>query len=92
MRPSPIFLGILAVAVAGGFLAAYGDYTNLRDPMLIAGVVLLVLGGWMASLTLHEFGHAFVAFRGGDHEIAHKGTSRWTSGATPTPSCPLCCR
>lgn len=41
--------------------------------MFIAGVVLLVLGGWMASLTLHEFGHAFVAFRGGDHEIAHKG-------------------
>ncbi|MBB1152828.1 site-2 protease family protein [Amycolatopsis dendrobii] len=76
MRPSPIFLGILAVAVAGGFLAAYGDSTTLlgsRDPMFIAGVVLLVAGGWMTSLTLHEFGHAFVAFRGGDHEIAHKG-------------------
>jgi len=76
VRPSPIFFGILAVAVAGGFLAAYGDVSTIlqrRDPMLVAGVVLLVLGGWMASLTLHEFGHAFVAFRGGDHEVAHKG-------------------
>ncbi|WP_020664970.1 site-2 protease family protein [Amycolatopsis benzoatilytica] len=73
MRPSPIFFGILAVAVAGGFLAAYGDISKGRDPMLVAGVVLLVLAGWMASLTLHEFGHAFVAFRGGDHDVAHKG-------------------
>lgn len=76
MRPSPIFLGILAVSVAGGFLAAYGDSSTLRsarDPMFIAGVVLLVAGGWIASLTLHEFGHAFVAFRGGDHEVARKG-------------------
>ena len=76
MCPSPIFFGILAVAVAGGFLAAYGDISSLqthRDPMLVAGVVLLVLAGWMVSLTLHEFGHAFVAFRGGDHEVAHKG-------------------
>ncbi|RJQ78530.1 site-2 protease family protein [Amycolatopsis panacis] len=76
MRPSPIFLGILAVSVAGGFLAAYGDSSTLlssRDPMFVAGVVLLVAGGWIASLTLHEFGHAFVAFRGGDHEVARKG-------------------
>ncbi|WP_033293806.1 site-2 protease family protein [Amycolatopsis jejuensis] len=76
MRPSPIFLGLLVVTVAGGFLAAYGDPTTLtgnRDPMFVAGVVLLVAGGWIVSLTLHEFGHAFVAFRGGDHEVAHKG-------------------
>ena len=77
MRPSPIFLGILAVTVLGGVLAAFGDATTLSgqkyDPLLVAGVVLLVAGGWVASLTLHEFGHAIVAFRGGDHSVAHKG-------------------
>jgi Zn-dependent protease len=36
-------------------------------------VVILVLAGWALSLTLHEFGHAFVAFRGGDHSVADKG-------------------
>ncbi|AUI61536.1 site-2 protease family protein [Amycolatopsis sp. BJA-103] len=77
MRPSPIFLGILAVTVLGGVLAAFGDATTISsqkyDPLIIAGVVLLVAGGWVASLTLHEFGHAVVAFRGGDHSVAHKG-------------------
>ncbi|OLZ54977.1 site-2 protease family protein [Amycolatopsis keratiniphila] len=77
MRPSPIFLGILAVTVLGGVLAAFGDTTTISsrkyDPLIIIGVVLLVAGGWVASLTLHEFGHAMVAFRGGDHSVAHKG-------------------
>jgi Zn-dependent protease len=76
VRPSPVFFGILAVAVLGGFLAAYGDSASLfgsKDPMFIAGVVLLVAGGWIASLTLHEFGHAIVAYRGGDGGIADKG-------------------
>ncbi|WP_414939571.1 site-2 protease family protein [Amycolatopsis sp. cmx-11-51] len=77
MRPSPIFLGILALTVLGGVLAAFGDettiFTQKYDVLTIAGVVLLVVGGWVASLTLHEFGHAIVAFRGGDHSVAHKG-------------------
>ncbi|RSN65805.1 site-2 protease family protein [Amycolatopsis sp. WAC 04182] len=77
MRPSPIFLGILAVTVLGGVLAAFGDTTTISrqdyDPLITIGVILLVIGGWVASLTLHEFGHAVVAFRGGDHSVAHKG-------------------
>ncbi|MFE6615427.1 site-2 protease family protein [Amycolatopsis sp. NPDC057786] len=77
MRPSPIFLGILAVTVLGGVLTAFGDTTTISrqeyDPLITIGVILLVAGGWVASLTLHEFGHAVVAFRGGDHSVAHKG-------------------
>ncbi|MBV9846243.1 MAG: site-2 protease family protein, partial [Kutzneria sp.] len=38
-----------------------------------AGIVLFVLGGWVVSLCLHEFGHAFVAHRGGDHEVRLRG-------------------
>jgi Zn-dependent protease len=35
--------------------------------------VLLVLAGWAVSLCLHEFGHAAVAYRGGDRSVAEKG-------------------
>lgn len=87
VRPSPIFLGLLAIAVAGGVLAAlfppldvagFADGMVLvtsdeRDYIGVAGIVLLVLGGWAVSLTLHEFGHAIVAYRGGDREVAGKG-------------------
>jgi Zn-dependent protease len=77
VRPSPVFLGILALTVAGGAMAAFGDATTVfvrdRDPLLIAGVVIFVAAGWVASLSLHEFGHAMVAYRGGDHSVAHKG-------------------
>jgi Zn-dependent protease len=38
-----------------------------------AGIVLLVLGGWAVSLCLHEFGHAYVAYRGGDRSVRAKG-------------------
>jgi Zn-dependent protease len=76
-RPSPVFLGILALTVAGGAMAAFGDASTVfvrdRDPLLIAGVVIFVAAGWVASLSLHEFGHAMVAYRGGDHSVAHKG-------------------
>ena len=34
---------------------------------------LIVLAGWMFSLTLHEFAHAFVAYRGGDWTVREKG-------------------
>jgi Zn-dependent protease len=75
VRPSPVFLGILAVTIAGGVIAAFGDDNAVlnRDPQLVIGVFLLVIGGWVASLTLHEFGHALVAFKGGDYSVAHKG-------------------
>lgn len=76
MRPSPVFLGILAVTIAAGILAAVRDpfdAESVRDPIGTIGVFVLVIGGWILSLTLHEFGHALVAFKGGDYSIAHKG-------------------
>jgi Zn-dependent protease len=75
VRPSPVFFGILAVTVVGGVIASLGDETGVvdRDPLMVLGVFLLVIGGWVASLTLHEFGHALTAYKGGDYSIAHKG-------------------
>ena len=36
-------------------------------------VFLLVTVGWVFSVCLHEFGHAFVAYRGGDYTVKDKG-------------------
>src|SRR4051794_20537790 len=68
VRPSPIFFGILAATIAGGVLAIVENETAFT-----AGTVLLVLGGWAVSLCLHEFGHAYVAFKGGDYAVRNKG-------------------
>lgn len=76
VRPSPLFFAILAVTTAAGALAAFVDPVTQsleRDPLGTAGVFFLVIGGWALSLTLHEFGHAIVAYRGGDHDVAAKG-------------------
>jgi Zn-dependent protease len=69
IRPSPVFLVIVAVAVVGGLLLAFVHSQVGVD----AGTLLLVLGGWGTSLCLHEFGHAYVAYRGGDLSVRDKG-------------------
>jgi Zn-dependent protease len=75
-RLSPWFLVLVAITVAGAVLAAVGTPAAVASgssPLLTAGVVLLVLGGWAVSLCLHEFGHAGVAYRGGDRSVRSKG-------------------
>jgi Zn-dependent protease len=34
---------------------------------------LIVVVGWVFSVCLHEFGHAWVAYRGGDYTVEEKG-------------------
>jgi len=70
VRPSPLFLGLLAVTAAGAVLTTFGEETGA---LAVTGTVLFVLGGWAVSLCLHEFGHAAVAYRGGDHSVREKG-------------------
>lgn len=69
VRPSPLFLGLLAVTVAGAVLTLFDE----SEAALTGGMVLFVLGGWAVSLCLHEFGHAIVAYRGGDLTVKEKG-------------------
>lgn len=74
MRPSPLFLGLLGITVIGAVLCALPSANQSGGTVLLTvGIVLFVLGGWVVSLCLHEFGHAIVAYRGGDHEVAHRG-------------------
>lgn len=71
VRPHPIFLAFVAVAAIGGWLAWYktGSGSRLGD----FGVFLFVIGGWVVSLCLHEFCHAYAAYRAGDRSVEAAG-------------------
>ncbi len=66
-RPSPVFLGLLAVSL----LAGVALYAGLGAPGPIAFV--FVATAWVVSLCLHEFGHAYVAYRYGDRSVLYRG-------------------
>lgn len=69
-KPAPISANavILATAFAGLAIAL----ARMPDP---PGVLTFafVLVGWILSVAIHEFCHAFVAHKAGDHTIAGKG-------------------
>lgn len=71
VRPSPIFLLLVGITVAGGALAWVAAASD--QPMAYVGVFLFVIGGWLVSLCLHEFGHAYTAWRFGDTDVAVRG-------------------
>jgi Zn-dependent protease len=70
IRPSPIFLAVLALAVAGGYLAWQATEATRTARV---GVFVFLLAGWVVTVCLHEFAHAFLAWRFGDHEVEARG-------------------
>lgn len=71
MRPSPIFLALIAATVAGAALAwAMG---TTPEPLAYVGVFVFVIFGWLVTLSLHEFWHAYSAYRFGDRDVAVRG-------------------
>jgi Zn-dependent protease len=71
VRPSPIFLALVGLTALGGVLAWLAG-ASVR-PLSYAGVFILVIAGWLVSLCLHEFGHAYTAWRFGDRDAAVRG-------------------
>jgi Zn-dependent protease len=65
--PSPIFLGLLVLAIGSGWALWMGTGT----PGILA--FLFIAAGWLVSLCLHEFMHALVAYRYGDHSVKYRG-------------------
>ncbi len=70
VRPSPVFLLIIVITAAGGALAWDAEVNSVRAK---AGVFVFVVFGWILTLCLHEFGHAFTAWRAGDREVELRG-------------------
>lgn len=67
VRPSITFLLILGATLATGYwLFSAGEVPRW-------GVFAFVMIGWILSLTMHEFGHALMAWFGGDKSVAAKG-------------------
>lgn len=66
-RPSPIFLGILAVFLVSAWMT-WSRFGSIR-----LDAFLFVVAGWVLSLCLHEFAHALTAYRSGDAGVVQKG-------------------
>ena len=66
-RPSPVFLGLVALWATGGAMA-WLDFGNRT-----VNVLLFVLAGWVVSLSLHEYAHARYAYHSGDRAVADRG-------------------
>lgn len=64
---SPVFWGLVAWTVFFGGLI----YAGIGNPS--ASAIFFILGGTTVSVALHEFGHALVAYLGGDETVVHKG-------------------
>lgn len=70
VRPSPVFLLVIALTAVGGALAWDAPLDSARAK---AGVFVFVVAGWVVSLCLHEFAHAYTAWRAGDREVELRG-------------------
>ena len=69
-RPAPIStnaLILIAIFAALTFALAWMD----QPPGVLTFAFVAV--GWILSVVVHEFGHALVAYKAGDHTIADKG-------------------
>lgn len=70
IRPSPIFLLVLALSVLSGWVC-WTATTDSRSTRI--AVFLFIVAAWVVSLSLHEFAHAFLAWRFGDHDVEARG-------------------
>jgi Zn-dependent protease len=66
---SPIFAGIVAVAAISGV----GLWFDVLPTVPWVLTIVFVVAGWITSLCIHEFGHALVAYLGGDRSVKASG-------------------
>jgi Zn-dependent protease len=64
---SPVFWILVVITALAGYLV----YTGIVNTSVV--LFFFVVGGWVISLCLHEFGHALVAYLGGDTSVIDKG-------------------
>jgi Zn-dependent protease len=66
---SPVFLGLLATAAVSGAALWF----NLLPQAPFVVTVVFVTASFAVSVCVHEFGHALVAYLGGDRSVAASG-------------------
>ncbi len=71
VRPSPIFLGFVGAAAAMAVLLWTAGVKLGGNSRVLT--FLFVVSGWVLTLCLHEFGHAFAAYVGGDRSVVGRG-------------------
>jgi Zn-dependent protease len=71
-RPKPAPLSANALVLIAIFAALTFALARLPDPPGVLTFAFVVVG-WILSVVVHEFAHAFVAHKAGDHTIADKG-------------------
>lgn len=72
VRPSPVFLALVAVmAGAGAWLLAGSTAGGSTVTRVV--IFVFVVTGWIVSLCVHEFAHAAMAWKGGDHSVEARG-------------------
>jgi Zn-dependent protease len=64
---SPVFISLVLFTAAAACFMWLG-IGNSRVFMFF-----FIVGGWIISVALHEFGHAITAYLGGDESVEHKG-------------------
>ena len=65
---SPVFVCLALFTVVTACLLWLGVGNNPR-----ALLIIFIMLGWIVSVALHEFGHAIVAYWGGDESVEDKG-------------------
>ncbi|WP_235036789.1 site-2 protease family protein [Actinomadura sp. K4S16] len=71
VRPSPVFLAVVGATILCGLIAwRYGTILDTPGRVALFG---FVIAAWVLSLSLHEFGHAYMAYRSGDRSVVAKG-------------------
>jgi Zn-dependent protease len=66
---SPVFLGLVGITAGAGAVLWFDVYPAGDQVMTI----VFVTAGWITSVCVHEFGHALVAYLGGDRQVVAHG-------------------
>ena len=69
IKVSPVFLGLVGATAASGAMLWFG----ILPQYVGALTILFVTAGWITSVCVHEFGHALVAYLGGDRSVRASG-------------------
>ena len=69
IQVSPVFLGLVGITAVSGALLWFGAFPAFAGALTIVFVTV----GWITSVCVHEFSHAFVAYLGGDRSVRASG-------------------